>query len=221
LTVGFLENNETPPDAGLVDGQWSPTAASNGGREIFWIFPEPYDPTMSQAKYQDNVLNNTYFDAMYAVWATQRVPPNPVWGEGDVLTILANHVNTDGDVFSYKTNAPVKNDIALAKQQAKLVNVFPNPYVGYNIEERDPVNRFVTFTHLTPTAKIRIFTIAGELVRTIEHTDGTQLERWDLRNADAVPVASGIYIAHIELPNVGQKILKLAVFQPEERLDVF
>ncbi len=222
LTAGFLENNVAPAGgAGLVDGQWAPTAHAEGGREILWIFPDAYDATMSQAKYQDNVLNNTWFDAMYVVWALQRRPPNPVWGEGDVLTVLANHVNSEADVFSFKSAAPVKNNAALAKQQINLVNVWPNPYAGLNVEERDPVNRFVTFTHLTPTAKIRIFTITGELVQVIEHSDQSQFERWDLRNTDGVPVASGIYIAHVELPSLGQRILKIAVFQPEERLDVF
>ena len=141
---------------------------------------------------------------------------------GTVFRILTTKPNTPNDRFRYKSVAPVKADAALAKNQAtKLVNVFPNPYIGFNLEERDPVNRFVTFTHLTPTAKIRIFTILGELVETINHTDGTQLERWDLRNSSDIPVASGIYIAHIEMPGIGQKILKLAIFQPEERLDVF
>jgi hypothetical protein len=145
----------------------------------------------------------------------------PLPETGTVFRILTTKPNTPFDTFRYNTNAPIKANAALAKADVKRVNVFPNPYIGYNIEERDPVNRFVTFTHLTPTAKIRIFTLAGELVKTIEHSDGTQLERWDLRNASAVPVASGIYIAHIELPSVGQKILKVAIFQPEERLDVF
>jgi hypothetical protein len=34
-------------------------------------------------------------------------------------------------------------------------------------------------------------------------------------------VASGMYLAHIEADGIGDKILKIAVFMPEERLDFF
>jgi len=140
---------------------------------------------------------------------------------GTVFRIISTKPNTAADTYKLTAPLPVKNNAALARQQAALVNVFPNPYTGFNIEEQNPVERFVTFTHLSPTAKIRIFTLAGELVRTINHTDGTQFQRWDLRNANDIPVASGMYICHIELPNIGERILKLAVIQPGERIDVF
>jgi hypothetical protein len=49
---------------------------------------------------------------------------------------------------------------------------------------------------------------------------------WDLRNDNGIPVASGVYFAHITVQDasggdIGEKVLKLAIFQPEERLDVF
>ncbi len=49
---------------------------------------------------------------------------------------------------------------------------------------------------------------------------------WDLLNHDALPVASGMYIAHIEmvLPADGSKVnkvLKLAIIQEQEVLDVY
>ncbi len=140
---------------------------------------------------------------------------------GTIFRIISTKPNTPADVFTFKSKAPVKSNATLAQNQLALVNVFPNPYKAYNIEARDPVNQFVTFTHLTPTAKLRIYTLSGELIRTIEHTDGTQLERWDLRNANNIPVASGIYIVHIELPGVGERVLKAAVIAAEQRLDVF
>lgn len=155
-------------------------------------------------------------DATFPANVPQTMPET-----GTVFRIITTKPNSPADVFTFKSAAPIKANATVAKNQAELVNVFPNPYRGFNIEERDPVNRFVTFTHLTATAKIRIYTLSGELIRTIEHTDGTQLERWDLKNANDIPVASGIYIAHVELPGVGERVLKLAIVQPEERLDVF
>ena len=50
--------------------------------------------------------------------------------------------------------------------------------------------------------------------------------QWDLRNSFNIPVASGMYVAHLSIEDangnsVGEKVMKLAVFMPEERLDVY
>jgi hypothetical protein len=47
------------------------------------------------------------------------------------------------------------------------------------------------------------------------------LERWDLRNQDDIPIASGMYIALVDAPGIGTKVLKMAIFTPEERIDTF
>lgn len=110
--------------------------------------------------------------------------------------------------------------------QLDAINVFPNPYFGRNVEESNPLNRFVTFTHLgVGKNTIRVYNLSGDLVKKIEQTnimenDPGNVVRWDLRNNAGVPVASGMYIAHIETV-YGNKILKLAVMQPEERIDVY
>jgi hypothetical protein len=157
-------------------------------------------------------------DANFPANVTQALPET-----GTVFRIVSTKPNTPADVFTFNTSTykPKTNDAALAKQEVEKINVFPNPYFGQNLEERDPLNRFVTFTHLPAEAKIRIFTLAGDVVRTIEHTNGLTYERWDLRNQDGIPVASGMYLIHIDLGPLGEKILKAAVMIPEERLDVF
>jgi len=62
-------------------------------------------------------------------------------------------------------------------------------------------------------------------VERIDHSEselaGTTFEEWDLTNARGIPVSSGMYIVHIDVPDVGSTFLKLAIFQPEERLDVY
>jgi len=110
----------------------------------------------------------------------------------------------------------------LISERLKMINVFPNPYLGQQVEELNAQNRFVTFTHLPEQATIYIFTISGDLVRKLEHnTPGSSILRWDLLNHAEIPVASGMYLAYVKLPDGSNKTLKLAVFQPEERLDIF
>ncbi|MCK5331110.1 MAG: T9SS type A sorting domain-containing protein, partial [Candidatus Marinimicrobia bacterium] len=99
---------------------------------------------------------------------------------------------------------------------------WPNPYFGFNPEERNPVDHQMHFTHLPESGScvIRIFDLAGVPVRRIKHDDGTQYEVWDLTNNYGIPVASGMYIVHVETDE-GDQVLKVAVILPEQRLDVY
>ena len=135
---------------------------------------------------------------------------------------INNHIVPGEDVITFSTFAPSTEVENARLAEVIKINVFPNPYLGQNLEEINLHNRFVTFTHLPPkNTTIRIFTLAGHLVTSIKHDNGTPMEKWDLNNARNIPVASGMYIAHIEVEGGASKILKLAIFMPEERLDLF
>jgi hypothetical protein len=143
---------------------------------------------------------------------------------GTTIRWITNKPNGPGVSFKFTApGAPTIADNALAKEEIELINVFPNPYYGTHSGERDPVNKWVEFTHLPPTCTIRIFNIAGVLVRTIDRVNVTERtwEKWDMLNESELPVASGIYIYYVEIPNIGSKIGKLALFLPQERLDTF
>ncbi len=137
--------------------------------------------------------------------------------EGTVFRMVTTKPNASSDVFTFSTDSLAAAALAL---DMEAVNVWPNPYFAYNPEERTPVERMMQFTHLPGTATIRIFNLAGQLVKKIDHTDGTQFETWDLTNNFNIQVASGMYIASIE-SDQGSKILKLAVIQAEQRIDVY
>ncbi|MCK5572237.1 MAG: T9SS type A sorting domain-containing protein, partial [Bacteroidetes bacterium] len=152
----------------------------------------------------------------YYVVSLRKTDPNALWQDGDRIIATPNYVLVGGRTFDVTTE-PVVSSTELASAQISKINVVPNPYFGRNASENNQFNRFVTFTHLPQVATIRVITITGELVRTIQHNDNSSLERWDLRNENALPVASGVYIVHIEIPDAGNRILKLAIIQPEER----
>jgi hypothetical protein len=152
---------------------------------------------------------------------------NHVWyasnfTNGDLVDIYyANPIQIGVDTYNFKTT-PVGYSDELAKSQINEINAFPNPYYGVNSEELNKYNRFVTFTHLPAKATIRIFNLAGILVKTINKDDAGQYQRWDLANESGLPVASGLYIAHIEFPELGEtKILKVAIIQEQQILDRF
>ncbi len=81
------------------------------------------------------------------------------------------------------------------------VRVVPNPY---NIKNRQlqyigEPNKLM-FLDLPPYCTLRIFTERGDLINTIEHTDGSGDEAWDLVTESNQIVVSGIYLLHVETP---------------------
>ena len=145
--------------------------------------------------------------------------------DGQVFTIIPNYSNTGNDKFTFSIpKKQVSN--ATAKEDVKNINVFPNPYYGYQNRETSRENHYVTFSHLPQNAIIRIFDLSGVLVRTINHNSADlnngQFERWNLQNDSNYPVASGVYVVYIDMPGVGTtKILKLAVIQEQQILKVY
>jgi len=99
-----------------------------------------------------------------------------------------------------------------AVSDIEKTNVFPNPYYGANPNELNKYQRYVTFSHLPEQATIKIFNLAGQLVKTIYKSEAGQFQRWDLMNEFNILVPGGIYITYIEMPQLGEtKILKLAI----------
>lgn len=225
LMVGFLENNKVD---GLVDGHyWPPyyndptygdNIGANGPREWFFIFSTPYSTTPDPSL-QVDILNTT-LPLMWFGTVTRR--NTNAWTSANTMEILANHINTANDVFTYTAPKPTYNT-ATAKADVDKINVFPNPYYGMNTSETNRLNKYVRFTHLPAGATIRIFTLAGVLVRTLPKTDGSStFADWNLRNESGLPVASGIYLAFVDMPTLGKtKTLKLAIVQEEEILPTY
>ncbi|MCI0698433.1 hypothetical protein L0337_41350 [candidate division KSB1 bacterium] len=94
-----------------------------------------------------------------------------------------------------------------------MKHLITNPYDRGWLDLRHPADQFVTFTHLPEGhTKILIYTLAADWVRTINHTNGTPFEHWDLRHFAGRQVGSGIYIVHIDMGEIGVKTLKLVIF---------
>jgi hypothetical protein len=141
---------------------------------------------------------------------------------GTVYRIISTKPNTVNDVFTFTAPKNTVNDPNLSKVDVNKINVFPNPYYGFQYRETSRDAKYVTFSHLPPKATIRIFDLSGVLVKTVNKNDPTQFTTWNLQNNDNYPVASGIYVVYIDMPELGStKVLKLAVVQEEQILKVY
>ncbi len=139
--------------------------------------------------------------------------------EGTVIRLVSLKPINDGDVFSAKLNAPVKNDYSTAKNKIGEITVFPNPYYGTHTFEKSYSQRYVRFTGLPEEAIIRIYSLSGVFIKRIDKTTASEFVDWDLRNSSNQLVGSGIYLAYLEMPGIGEKILKLAVIQENRTID--
>jgi len=110
--------------------------------------------------------------------------------------------------FSTAGKGTLKSQTSLLKSALEEVNVVPNPYYSQSGYEFDQLDNTVKFTNLPENCTITIYNTNGTLIRRYFKASPDKYLDWDLTNQVGVPIASGVYIIHIEVPNVGERILK-------------
>ncbi|MBU2018988.1 MAG: T9SS type A sorting domain-containing protein [Bacteroidetes bacterium] len=90
----------------------------------------------------------------------------------------------------------------------KLINVVPNPYYAYSEYERNRLDTRVKITNLPEKCEINIFSTNGKLVRSYKKDSQVTSLDWDLNNFKGIPVASGVYLIHVNVPDVGEVVVK-------------
>ncbi len=167
--------------------------------------------------------------AWRGAWAVRFFPPDPVIDPGvpdvpppagSVLRFDTERPFASGDRISFSFTA-AGFDAGRARTAMDSIYVVPNPYVAASTFE--PANPYLTgrgerriyFMNLPPRCTIRIYTITGELVQTLTHdsdvTDGQ--EPWDLVSRDGMNIAYGVYIFHVDAPEVGQTVGRFAIIK--------
>lgn len=135
-------------------------------------------------------------------------------------TQVSSPSNDNWPMYKFTLNglAPVKNDRNTLSAALDLINVVPNPYYSYSSYENNKLDTRVKITNLPPECTITIYNSAGTLVRRYTKADNSVTSQdWDLRNYANIPIASGIYIIHIRVPEVGDKIIKwFGVMRPTD-----
>lgn len=137
------------------------------------------------------------------------VPPTEVTIKIRVRKPYTTNLNNVPPVYTFNTK-----DIAPETNAGKkinsmdLVNIVPNPYYAYSEYETSPVDSRVKITNLPKTCTVSIYTLSGTLVRRIKKDDEVTWLDWDLKNNKGVPIATGLYIIHVDGKDLGEKILK-------------
>ena len=150
---------------------------------------------------------------------------NGVWEDwapepGDQFIIKVKKPFSALDTLNFSAHAAMI-DHAVDSDMLEGISVVPNPYVvtaswePQHLYESGRGVRKIDFIHLPPECTIRIYTISGKYIDTIEHRseiwDGA--ESWNLLSNDGLEIAFGVYLYHVEAPGIGNHISKFAVIK--------
>jgi hypothetical protein len=203
IDFGFIDLDVTYGEPGML--------TAKGARKDRIIFLEP----------------NAQDSLVYTWWFFLSAEPDTNLGQrfpaaGDTAQIILRKPFLSSDLFRFKAEAE-KINLAGAKTDMDKIKVVPNPYVASaRWEPFNPFNtgrgpRSIHFINLPSKCTIRIFTINGELVDTIEHDGQNSPEAgtayWDMLTKDNLSISYGVYLYHVSAPNVGEKVGKFAVIK--------
>ncbi|MFH1197868.1 MAG: hypothetical protein V1720_19360 [bacterium] len=162
----------------------------------------------------------------YVTWRISYGPPpgigyQPIYPQaGDVFVVSTTKQFKAGDYFQFNTQS-AQVDANKAKESLGKISVVPNPYIAASSWEKRNLNqtgrgeRKIDFINLPADCTIRIYTVAGQLIKTLVKesapTDGSI--SWNLVTDDGMDVAYGLYIYHVDAPGIGQHIGKFAIIK--------
>lgn len=90
----------------------------------------------------------------------------------------------------------------------KLINVVPNPYNAFSEYENNKLDTRVKIINLPERCTISIYSMSGKLIKKIKKDSPVTYQDWTLTNHANIPVASGVYLIHVDVPDIGERILK-------------
>lgn len=139
---------------------------------------------------------------------------------GDIYQIKTTKQFIQDDYFVFATEA-ASIDNNLMKSEMESISVVPNPYIAAaawearNLNQTGRGERKISFINLPPECRVRIYTVSGDLVKTLDKdysgSDGSLT--WNLISEDGMDVASGLYIYHVETPEGEEYINKFALIK--------
>lgn len=189
----------------------------------------PIPPEASLTQDERNIAASPFFNTLYAV-GLQKTSEEATYSPGDKIVInVANYPYTTADVYEFETRKDGSLNADEEKALFNKVNVFPNPLYGFNpatsYTNSPSDNPFITFSNLPMEVTITIYSLSGNKLRTLNTGDksspSSPFLQWDLKNDSGIRVASGLYIAIVDSPKYGQKILKFTIIMPQKQLQSY
>ncbi len=151
------------------------------------------------------------------------VPGNgPDFQVGDKITVRsfggALGLPMPGAKVKFRVNNPKGNNGEFTDKLLDGIKVVPNPYFITHDGQKSPYDASIYFTKLPKECTISIYTVNGELVKTLQHKDidntkqgQVAVEVWDLLSFNGQRVQSQAFVAHIKSADGAETIRNFSV----------
>lgn len=189
------------------------------GTEVpFVYYKTGQQSTVHNIYFKENINGTVYRTWRLNIFMDAVNAPLPTSG---VLKTFTKKPFSSSDSYRFNMKSSSINSAAAANELEKI-KVVPNPYVVTHQNEARLLStqtsgrgeREIRFTHIPPGSKINIFTVKGELIKTLLSADQFVGDvYWNLRTEENLDAAFGMYVYTVEIPNVGTKIGKFALIK--------
>jgi hypothetical protein len=157
-----------------------------------------------------------YFNKAGTVLRRMDWPNRPESGDIWRVYCSGQYAPVEGNTATFVTTK-AKQLTSLDASLLDKIKVVPNPYLvraNWDVSKNYPN---IYFTNLPSKCTIRIYNIAGELIKVLNHevslgsNEGS--EKWDMLTTFDKRTASGMYIYQVDAPGIGTKLGKFAIIK--------
>ena len=185
---------------------------------------------------------NSYAEGLIPATTVAKLRVNNPYGvaeeSGDRTGDARTGVNMGYPAYELEFTGVSATPVPLTQRDSILsfINVVPNPYYGYSEYEIDEFSNRIRITNLPPRATVTIYTIDGKFIRQYKRAEelpGVDVIEedvrrnnraitsrqiypdldWDMKNDEGIPVASGVYLIHVDAFELGERTVKSFLLQ--------
>ena len=213
-----------------IAGPWHLVAPFDSTDGIRTVYDKSFDnsncvalPSAPVAQGQDNGIRHTFTTTQDAVRGTSIKDGTDYYFAVTAYIVNPNALADRVQESSLKAVHVVaqRPDSAIGTRSS-MIRAVPNPYYAHSAYEQNQFARQLRFTNMPATCTLRIYNLAGQLVRTIQKNDpSSSILVWNLLTDGGLPVGSGVYIYHVQVPGGTDAVGRVVVFMEKERLNNF
>ncbi len=204
-----------------------------GGKHVIYILNTKYDGCDSfvNKSRQGGIVQNRAFDPfMYTGFPLVNANfPLKSLKEGLIPTDARIKIRVTRPYSRYRTNSNVNDglpyytfstdgqaptklaDNGNSDKQALLDRILavPNPYYAYSSYELNRLDTRVRIINLPAKATVSIYSLDGALVTKLtKDNPNVSYIDWNVRNMKDLPIASGMYLMHVNAEGIGETVLR-------------
>jgi hypothetical protein len=155
-------------------------------------------------------LHNSAYDFLACDATIKLRVVSPYKRDLDVSNSSITPLNQNMPMYYFSTTnlATTKNSNTALEEAIDLINVVPNPYYANNPYELTQIDNLVKITNLPQTCTVSIYAVNGTLIRRFQKDSPSSYIDWDLKNTHGITIAGGVYVIHVEIPGIGEKVIK-------------